>query len=188
MPIIVGLDPGLTRYGAVALLVPERVVVAADVWTSSPDPGVKAKTVTKTADYAARGALCAHWLNGTISGWGPVHAVAAEGTSGMGGSDDGRSPNMAAVFTVWGVTIGVAALQLGRPLYAVHQATWKRHVVGPKVKVTDEALYPALRAVGLREIDAQLRARRRTPGLRVHALDALGVALYAARMMFEGSW
>lgn len=185
MPVIVGLDPGLTRFGAVALMVPERIVVAADVWTSDPDPGVKAKTVTKTADYARRGALCAQWLFGLIRDWG-AGRVAAEGTSGMGGKEGGRGPNKAAVFTIWGVTIGAAAC-VPCELVAVHQATWKRHVVGPKVEISDDTLYPALRAVGLREIDHALRQRRRTPGLRTHALDALGVALYAASKL-EGTW
>lgn len=185
MSIVVGLDPGLAHFGAVALMLPERRVVAADVWTSGHDD-----TVTKLVDYAARCDAATSWLADIIRGWQP-DAVAAEGTAGMGeGGDEakGRKPrrvNHAAVYTIWGATIGTVRGATMRSVIPVHQATWKRHLV-PKGKVTDVALYAALGAAGGDAIDGLLRTRRVQPSMRVHALDALGVALYAARQ--DGRW
>lgn len=176
--ILAGIDPGLSHFAVTAVMVPELVVVGADVWTSDHDES----SGSKTMEYATRSAAAARWLCGTLRGWG-VDRVASEGTAGLGEKGRGGKAirvNHAAVFTIWGAVIGAVAVSVDTPLIAVNQATWKRHLV-PHGKISDIVLYAALGAAGGDAIDSHLRMRRVRPSLRVHALDALGVARWAAR-------
>lgn len=201
MAVVVGLDPGMSHFGAVALRVPENLVIGADAWTSETlavprprklkpgqDPPKKdpRRTLSITEDYARRSALAAQWLSGLLRYWSP-DLVAAEGTAGVGGRKGGQ-PNQAAIFTIWGATIGAVTIATPAPFVPVHQASWKRHVVPHGLKVTDERIYDSLYHTALGRIDGYLRERGRAASLSVHAMDALGVALCAAANHWRAGW
>lgn len=172
--LVVGLDPGTASFGAVALMLPERMVIAADVWTSErTDAGREKRAGAQADDHALRFHAMSAWLRGCLRGW-EAQLVAAEAITGRG------KGAIEAAYTAWGATIGVTASCVEAPLMPVIQSVWKRHVTRSTGKVDDDLLYAFLRGHQGDVVEAHLRQRRRPAGLLPHALDALGVALWAA--------
>lgn len=172
--ILAALDPGTASFGAVALLLPERLVVAADVWTSErTDAGREKRAGAQADDHAARFHAMSAWLRGCLRGW-DANLVAAEAITGRG------KGAIEAAYTAWGATIGVVASCIETPLMPVVQSVWKRHILKGAGRIDDDLLYAFLRGNQGDVVEGHLRQRLRPRGLLPHALDALGVALWAA--------
>lgn len=174
MPVLVGLDPGTAAFGAVALMLPERIVIAADVWTSErTEVGREKRAGVQADDHAIRFHAMSAWLRGCLREWGAAE-VAAEAMVGRG------KGAIEAAYTAWGATIGVVASCVEVPLRPVIQSVWKRAALKGTGKIDDDLLYAFLRGNQGDVVAEHLRRRRRVQSLLPHALDALGVALWAA--------
>jgi Holliday junction resolvasome RuvABC endonuclease subunit len=168
MTTILGLDPGLATFGACALSLPERRVLGADVFRSSPSS--RKHGVAASDDRYRRARDLCSWLNSVIDRWRPVVLV----------SEAMSFPRSAhaiiSVALAWGVVAAIAEAR-GLPLAAPTPKEWKSHVSGRNGTV-DSDLYAILYEKGGACVEAALLVRQLPRGSHVHALDALGVALW----------
>jgi Holliday junction resolvasome RuvABC endonuclease subunit len=168
--VVLGIDPGLASFGACALELPGRRVVGADVFRSAPSP--RKRSVAVTDDRYRRARELAAWFEASLDRWRPV-AVAAEA---MSFPRSGIA--IASMALAWGVLAAVANRR-ALPMVQVTPQEWKRCMSGRK-GVPDVDLYPLLERRGGDAVAAALTAADIPRGQHVHALDALGVALWSA--------
>lgn len=169
MTTVLGIDPGLATFGTCALRLPDRVVLGADVFRSAPS--ARKRQVAASDDRYRRARELAAWLESGIDRWRPA-VLAAEAMSFPRGAKA-----IAAMALSWGVLATIADRR-GLALVQVSPQDWKRSLSGRK-GTADADLYPMLYEHGGAEVEADLEARGLPRGAHVHALDALGVALWS---------
>jgi Holliday junction resolvasome RuvABC endonuclease subunit len=166
---VLALDPGLASFGACAVELPGPVVVGADVFRSAPSP--RKRQVGASDDRYRRARELAAWLEALLDRWRPsVVAVEAMSFPRSGVA-------IASMALAWGCLAAVAHRR-GLPLVQASPQDWKRHVSGRK-GAADADLYPMLYERGGAEVEVDLVARGLPRSQHVHALDALGVALWS---------
>ena len=167
--IVLGLDPGLASFGACALALPSRNVVGADVFRSAPSP--RKRSVAASDDRYRRARELAVWLEVIVGSWRPsILAVEAMSFPRSGVA-------IASMALAWGCLAAIAE-RCGLPLVQVAPQDWKRRLSGRK-GTADADLYPLLYERGGAEVKVDLDALGVPRSQHVHALDALGVALWS---------
>lgn len=112
------------------------------------------------------------WLRDLIAWFSPA-IVVAEATGGSKGA-------RAAIATASAnATIAIATRRYDLELVRVHVQQWRRvfvpSPVGGTRKITDEELYDAIGKAAEERVIAELASRKKPAGLKVHALDAIGI-------------
>jgi Holliday junction resolvasome RuvABC endonuclease subunit len=166
---VLALDPGLASFGACTLELPGRAVIGADVFRSAPSP--RKRAVAASDDRYRRARELAAWLDVVLNRWRPA-VIAAEAMS-----FPRSGVAIASMALAWGCLAAVVDRRR-LPLVQVAPQDWKRHVSGRK-GTADADLYPMLYERGGAEVEADLAARGLPRSQHVHALDALGVALWS---------
>jgi Holliday junction resolvasome RuvABC endonuclease subunit len=166
---VLALDPGLASFGACAVELPRCAVVGADVFRSAPSP--RKRQIGASDDRYRRARELAGWLEALADRWRPS-VVAVEAMS-----FPRSSVAIASMALAWGCLAAVAHRR-GLPVVQASPQDWKRHVSGRK-GTADADLYPTLYERGGAEVEADLVARGLPRSQHVHALDALGVALWS---------
>jgi Holliday junction resolvasome RuvABC endonuclease subunit len=167
--VVLGLDPGLASLGACALALPSRRVLGADVFRSAPS--ARKRAVAASDDRYRRARDLAAWFGAVVDRWQPA-VIAAEAMS-----FPRSGVAIASMALAWGVLAAIVHAR-GLPMVQVSPQEWKRTVSGRKA-VADADLYPLLDTVGGADVAAHLAAANIPRGQHVHALDALGVALWS---------
>ncbi len=165
--MILALDPGLGTLGYAVVTPKTARVRELGTLTSEPTPGVIDST-----DRARRAVRQA----ATLYEIGRRHrctAIAAEAMS-FGGPPKARHAMAIALCLSWGAIAGLAAA-LDIDLLEVTPKSWQHAILPGVTKIDYDAVFAALSAfVGEAELNAI------PASLRNHALDAVGVGVYAA--------
>jgi Holliday junction resolvasome RuvABC endonuclease subunit len=169
MTTVLGLDPGLATFGACGLDLPSREVAAASVFRSAPSP--RKRAVAASDDRYRRARELAAWLEALLD----THRPSVLAAEAMSFPRSGVA--IASMALAWGCMAAIADRRR-LPLVQVAPQDWKRFVSGRK-GTPDDHLYPMLYERGGAEVEAELDAARVPRSQHVHALDALGVALWS---------
>ena len=170
MTHFVGVDPGIAWCG-VALVGPDGDLVDVGVWTSTKGH--------RTGDEQQRLLELLRWLRVRVYGWSATvlfSAVAVEyplaGGRNAGEQRATKAASLKQVAVAAGGALGLLGELTSAPLYAPVPVTWRAAVSG--TRTTGKVIQA--------ELDADYRVSQRVGRTRApHALDALGLALYARR-------
>lgn len=168
--MILAVDPGLGTCGWAVMRPRTGRVLDLGVITSEPD-----RDTDEWTDRTRRTSVQSHLLANIVEQY-ECTIVAAEAIS-LGGPPKARQRMAASLCLSWGSLVGLAE-GMGLELYEVPPKLWQ-HAILPKVKrISYTELFARLESfVGAQQV-GQLKAI--TPSLRNHALDAVGVGIYAA--------
>ena len=168
--MILAVDPGLGTCGWAVLRPRTGRVLDLGVITSKPTKGLDEWT-----DRARRASAQSHLLANIIEQY-DCTTIAAEAVS-VGGPPKARQRMTASLCLSWGSLVGLAE-GMGLELYEVPPKQWQ-HAILPGVKrISYVELFAGLEAfIGAQQVH-QLHAI--TASLRNHAIDAVGVGLFAA--------
>jgi Holliday junction resolvasome RuvABC endonuclease subunit len=167
--MILALDGGTASLGYAVMRPRSGAVLELGTITSKPHPGVaqttdNARRITRAFDTLERVAR----THGVIT-------IAAEAVS-LGGPPKARLSMATTLNLFWGAAIGLAR-QLNTDLLEVTPKEWQHAVLGRTDKVAYDELFAALSVY----VSGQTHMLNAIPqGERNHALDAVGVGLYAA--------
>ncbi len=166
--MILGVDPG-TRTLGWAVVTPRtgRVVELGELFQD------------ETADGTATRKRCVHaqaLLFDEIIARHHVTTLAAEDVS-LGGPPQARVRMASSLWACWGGLCAIAALRR-LELVDVNTRVWQHAVLGEKGKVDYDQVFAALAAFVTGPAAAQLEGIPK--GRRTHALDAVGVGVFAA--------
>ncbi len=168
--MILAIDPGLGSCGY-ALVRPRTArVIDLGVLTSSPTQGVDEHT-----DRARRAAVQA----GLIADLADKHdctVIAAEAMS-FGGPPKARHAMAVSLSLCWGVLAGIAN-GMGIGLLEVSPKQWQHAITPGVTKINYDNVFEQLRAFVDGQATVALHAIKKQ--LRNHALDAVGVGVFAA--------
>lgn len=168
--MILALDPGLATLGYALVRPGSARVVELGTLTSKADDAVDSST-----DRARRSRrqFATLW---EIAMRHDVKAIAAEAMS-FGGHPASRFKQAVSLCLSWGCIVGLAHA-FSVPLYEVPPKRWQRAILpGVQGKLDYDELFEALSQF----VSGQTSTLSAIPrSLRNHALDAVGVGLYAA--------
>jgi Holliday junction resolvasome RuvABC endonuclease subunit len=160
--VILAVDGGIANCGW-SVVAPKGRVLDLDVFLSSPTEGVE-----KSTDRARRIRDLSKALLEVIRAYGCT-AIAAEQML-----FHGKLNAVVSQLLPWGALLGIAEV-LDLELYEVPAKTWQPAMLGRKVS------YEQLEKKLARFVKGQAEAKLLsiTPSKRTHALDSVGVGLYA---------
>lgn len=190
--MLLAIDPGLAKCGAVALDHLGRIRFADVLVTevgerAKPAPGLfrgKKRKPGKViggaaADTDRRIRELAIWLDNLITEFRPA-AIVAEAAGGSKGGRAATALAAANAVVVLATSLPfVESLPCAGKLVRVHVQTWRRTVVPGQRKISDQELYAAIGAPAAALVHQQLVSRGKSPALAVHALDAVGIGRWA---------
>jgi Holliday junction resolvasome RuvABC endonuclease subunit len=169
--MILAVDPGLATCGWAIVRPRTGKVVTLGVLVSSPK-----QHLDEWTDRSRRTAQQASFL-GDIAKRHECTAIAAEAIS-CGGPPSARFSMGTSLCLSWGVLAGIAHC-MAIPLFEVPPKSWQ-HAIVPEVagRIDYDAVFAKLS--GFVEQQASVALWSIKKGLRNHALDAVGVGLFAA--------
>lgn len=163
--MIVGIDSALATCGWSVVDPATCRVVDFGVFTTTKEPGV-----AKSTDFARRAAFVAEEVRSLVASHNAT-TIAAEQALFFG-TTNAVVPQVIA----WGAIVGVA-VAAGVELVEVVSKEWQRSVLGRAPNAPGPVCYDDVAAE--LALIAGARLHRIPKGLRSHALDAIGVGLFA---------
>jgi hypothetical protein len=169
--VILAIDPGLATCGWAIVRPRTGRVINLGVLVSSPK-----QHLDEWTDRSRRAAQQASFLGDLVIRYG-CGAIAAEAIS-CGGPPKARFGMGTSLCLSWGVLAGIAHCN-GIELYEVPPKVWQ-HAICPEVegKVNYEVIFAKLKAFVEGQASVALWSIKK--GLQNHALDAVGVGVFAA--------
>lgn len=164
--MILGVDPGYARCGWACVLPATARVIALGVIVTAQD-----KRVDKSTDRARRVAQVTQRLFEVARDRGCTQ-IAAEQMLGHG-----AAAAVAANMLPWGSLVGLA-VTLGLELREISAKEWQHAAIATKRKIDYRDLAQQLATFARRQAEADFLRIDRAD--RTHALDAVGVGLFAA--------
>lgn len=166
--MILAIDPGIGKCGWAIVRPRTARVIALGVIVTKPTDGA-----SKSADRAHRIGIVATDLRAIASTHSTTH-IAAEAML-----FHGRINAVVSQVLCWGMLVGLAVGMGDTPVHSVTAKEWQHGVMeGCDGAIEYDAVFQRLSVFVESQLPGALA--RITGGLRTHALDAVGVGMYAA--------